>query len=286
MFCEKMPLEWMNASAIWLPSNKPRLDHLLLDPIDASPAFIHASLKYPLNQFVFWERSSPSRIRGWALVHGTRDLCTWSILRGDEFCFKTYLHTLNPTEKNVFEYIRDEERCFYTRILGVEPVPFACYYETTRDAFYARSKDPMEYLIPEPCKMHVFDPTRAHDWITLHGYPADDAAFSIYTRLNGLCATRGGTVIASVHDGLSLLPFQVPEATINGVKVAEAERGKRICTALLRSFLDRLFSSGKQRVGLFVDVENRSAIHCYEQAGLAKKRVYYKAELERAKSSS
>jgi RimJ/RimL family protein N-acetyltransferase len=285
-FREKMPLEWMNASAIWLPANKQRLDHLLHDPIEASPAFIHASLKYPLNQFVFWERSGHPRIRGWALVHGTRDSCTWSVIKGDEFCFKTYLQTLNPAEKAVFEYVRDDERGYYARILGVEPVPFAQYYETTRDAFYAQTMDPIDLLLPEPFKLHVFDPARAHDWIAFQGYPAEEPAFSIYPRLNGLCATRNGSIIASVHDGLSLLPFQVPEAAINGVKVAESERGKGICTALLRVFMDRLFSSDKQRVGLFVDIDNKPAMRCYERAGLAKKQVYYKVELDRAKSSS
>ncbi len=281
-----MPLDWIDASSIWLPANKQRLDHLLRDPIDASPAFIHASLGYPLNHFVFWERSNPKRIRGWALVHGTQDSRTWSILRGDEFCFKTYLETLAPGEKAVFEYVRDEERVFYARILGVEPVPFACYYETTRDAFYARSKDPTIFLLPEPFKIHLFEPARALEWIKFQGYPVEEPAFSIYPKLNGLCATSNGSIIASVHDGLSVLPFQVPEAAINGVKVAKNERGKGICAALLRTLLDRLFSSGKHRVGLFVDIHNESAMHCYEMAGFVKKVVYYKVELDRAKSSS
>ena len=281
-----MTLDWIDAAAIWLPANKQRLDHLLQNPIETSPAFTHASLQYPLNQLVFWERSSPPRIRGWVLVHGMRDSCTWNILRGDEFCFKTYFRSLHSAEKAVFEYIRDEERGFYARILGVEPIPFASYYETTRDAFHAQSKDPTDFLLHDAYKMHVFEPARALEWIKFQGYPVEEAAFSIYPRLNGLYVTRDNTIIASVHDGLSMLPFQVPEVAINGIKVAEAERGKGICTALLRTFLERLFSSSKQRVGLFVDVNNIAAIHCYERAGLVKKQVYYKVELDRAKSSS
>jgi ribosomal protein S18 acetylase RimI-like enzyme len=279
-------LNWIDTAAIWLPTNKQRLDHLLQNPIESSPAFTHASLHYPLNQFVFWERSTPSRIRGWALVHGMRDSCTWSILRGDELCFKTYLQSLDPSEKAVFEYIRDEERGFYTRILGVVPEPFAIYYETTGSDFYAQLKDPTDLFLNKPFKIHMFEPSRALEWFNFQGYPAEEVALAIYPRLNGLCAIRGDSIIASVHDGLSLLPFQVPEAAINGVKVADSERGKGICTALLRAFLDRLFSSGKQRVGLFVDEHNGSAKHCYEQAGFVKKQLYYKVELDRAKSSS
>ncbi len=281
-----MTLDWIDAAAIWLPANKQRLDHLLQNPIEASPAFTHASLKYPLNQFVFWERPSPPHIRGWALVHGMLDSCTWSILRGEELCFKSYFRNLDPAEKAVFEYIRDEERGFYARILGVEPVPFANYYEITRDAFHTKSNDPTDFMLHEASKMHVFEPARALEWIKFQGYPVEEAAFSIYPRLKGLCVIRGGSIIASVHDGLSMLPFQVPEAAINGVKVAENERGKGICTALLRTFLERLFSSGKDLVGLFVDVGNKAAIHCYERAGLVKKQVYYRVELDRAKSSS
>lgn len=279
-------IHWMEAAAIWSLQNKRRLDHLLCDPIEASPAFIHASLQYPLNQFVFWERGNPTAIIGWALVHGTRDACTWSILRGDEFCFKTCLQTVPPGETAIFEYIRDEEREFYVRILGMEPMPFACYYEVTRESFYCHFKDPTDLLLPTPFKMQLFDPERAHDWLTFQGYPAEESAFSIYPRLNGILATRAGAIAASVHDGLSLLPFQVPEVAINGVKVAEHERGKGLCTALLRVFLDRLFNSGKRRAGLFVGAQNEAAMRCYERAGLVKRQMYYRLELDGTKSSS
>ncbi len=279
-------LDWIDVAAIWLPENKHRLDHLLHDPIENSPAVMHAILGFPLNQFVFWERPSPTRIRGWALTHGTWDSRSWNILRGDEFCFETFLRSSNPAESQAFEYIREEERVLYARFLDVKPIPFAYYYEATRDEFQARSNDLAEVAVNKPYKIHAFDPGRALDWIKFQGYPSEEPAVSAYQRLDGLCMTCDGQIVASVHDGLSMLPCQVQEAAINGIRVAESDRGKGFCTALLHEFLDRLFSSGKQRAGLFVDTLDESAKHCYERVGLVKKQRYYKVELEPAKSSS
>lgn len=279
-------ISWIDAAGIWGHANKHRLDHLLQDPIEASPAFIHALTGNSLNQFVFWERGSPMTVRGWAFVHGTRGACTWSILRGDEFCFETYLQAALPREKIIYEYIREEERGFYSRITGAKPAPFAWYYEITRESFRGHVRDPMALLLPEPFKMQLFHPARARDWFAFQGYPAEEPAFSIYPRLDGIIATSEGSIAASMHDGLSLLPFRVPEVVINGVKVAENDRGKGLCTALLRVFLDRLFSAGKRRAGLFVSVDNEAAMRCYERAGFLKKQLYYKLVLDEAKSSS
>lgn len=279
-------LDWIDAAAIWLPAHKYRLDHLLRDPIESCPAFTLALLGLPLDQFVFWERPGPARIRGWAITHGTLDARSWNILRGDEVCFEAYLRNLSPTESQAFEYVREEERSHYARYLDVEPVPFAYRYEITRGAFVARSMDPTWLKAQETCKVQAFEPGRAHDWFEFQGYPAQERAFSVYPRLDGSWLTVDGKIVASVHDGLSMLPFKVPEAFISGIKVAESARGKGACKALLNAFLDRLFHSGKLRAGLFVDVHNEPAKRCYERVGFIKKQLYYKVELEPVKSSS
>jgi ribosomal protein S18 acetylase RimI-like enzyme len=281
-----MTVDWIDARTIWQQGNKARLDHLLQEPIENSPAFTYASLHFPLNQFVFWEDSSRKRIQGWAIAHDTPSTCTWSILRGDLACFKAYLGAIKPGEAAVFEYIRPEERAYFTNIIGVEPGPFAWYYEITADEYHRQSKDPTRFLFHEPCKVHHFDRASARDLILFQGYPVAEPATVIFPRLNGMYVTCGGQIIASIHDGLSLLPVQVPCATINGVKVASDEQRKGICKALLHAFLAKLFASSKQRVGLFVDVNNVAAKTCYEAVGLVKKQLYYKVELERAKSSS
>jgi len=279
-------LDWIDAAAIWLPENKHRLDHLLRDPIESSPAFTHAMLGFPLNKFVFWEHSNPKQVRGWAFSFGSLESHTWNVIHGDELCFETFLHGLDPAANHLFEYIREDERQYYARLLGTSPVPFAYYYEITRDTFNARSKVPNEFMVQEPFKLRDFDQKRALDWIRFQGYPAEEPAISAYPRLDGTWITRDGQIVASVHDGLSILPFKTQDAVINGVKVVESNRGKGICAKLLHAFLGRLFSSGKQRAGLFVDVHNDSAKNCYERVGLVKKQLYYKLELDLAKSSS
>ncbi|MEX2681193.1 MAG: GNAT family N-acetyltransferase [Candidatus Sigynarchaeota archaeon] len=281
-----MTLDWIDAAAIWLPENKHRLGYLLMDPIENSPAFTHAMLGFPLNKFVFWERSNLRQVFGWALAHGTWDSRSWTILRGDEFCFETFLQGLDPIENHLFEYVREDERRYYVRLLGVNPVPFAYYYEITKDAYSARSKDFSNFSIPAPFNIEDFEQKRVQDWIRFQGYPAGDPASSIFPKLEGMWIVCDGQIVASVHDGLSMLPFKIPDAAINGVKVVEHDRGKGLCAALLNAFLGRLFSSGKQRAGLFVDVHNEPAMHCYERVGLVKKQLYYKVELDAAKSSS
>ncbi|HME54215.1 MAG TPA: GNAT family N-acetyltransferase [Candidatus Lokiarchaeia archaeon] len=279
-----MSCTWIDAPELWDGKNNKYLNLLLENPIENSPVFTYAALQLPGNHLIFWHHRKVHGFRGWAMVHGTPTSST-VVIRGDVLVYRVFFKSLHEGDKVKFEYIRGEETKHFSRFFLEQPVPSCYYYEIDLGTSW-KPDELVPVMNDTGCKAHVFDPDISLDLIAFYQYPATSPSTDIFPRLNGLYMTRDGKIIAALYDRLSILPRQLDVVAIGGVLVAEDERNKGFCKALVREYLERLHDAGTCKAGLFVSVHNEPAIKCYENAGFTRKKTYYELEGSGKKSSS
>jgi hypothetical protein len=266
---------------IWTPENRRYLSYLIDAPFQNSPILLRCLFNSQLKRLFFAMEDYEAPVQGCILVSYEDLGRTAVILRGTTEVFDRFIPVLEMGQTTEFDYIEPADCPLYTERFGSEPSLATHFYETTTPLGEDTLDELLDLAREGGYKIKDIDSAMTNALIGFYRFPVNKTSLAIFSKVSGLYALKRAEIVACAYDTFSLLQDPIQVAIIGGVRVDERERNRGLCRMLTGMLLNRLFDTGHEEIGLFVDFDNGPAISCYERVGFARVSDVYRLRIEK-----